>query len=115
MKKLLAILSIGVTLLVITSSCNKIQYDLFGNISGTVIDEDNGEPINKVTVTLSPSGLNTYTGNDGHFAFNNVEAQQYTITVQKPDDYEANRKTIEVISGETLNVSITMKKRQINN
>ncbi len=110
-KRLFTILSVCVVLMTFTCACNKIQYDLFGNISGTVIDVDNGEPITQATVTLSPGGLNTYTGSDGHFAFNGIDAQQYTITVQKTD-YQANRKIIEVLTGETVNVSITMKKKK---
>ncbi|MBQ9864694.1 MAG: carboxypeptidase-like regulatory domain-containing protein [Bacteroidales bacterium] len=109
--KRIIILTLCAALLTLASSCNKIQYDLFGNISGTVIDVDTDEPIAGSTVTLSPGGLNTYTGSDGHFAFNEIDAQQYTITVQKTG-YQANRKTIEVLSGETINVSITMKNKQ---
>lgn len=111
MKRLFVILTLGVSLLALTCACNKIQYDLYGNLSGSVIDVDSGEPITQATVTLSPGGLNTYTGSDGHFAFNGIDAQQYTITVQKTD-YQANRKIIEVLTGETVNVSITMKKKQ---
>lgn len=110
MKKLLTVLIIGMVMLTMTSACNKITYDLFGNISGTVIDVDSHEPLDGVTVTLSPGGLNTYTGSDGLFEFKEIEAQQYTITVQKTG-YQANRKTLEALSGETINVSITMKKQ----
>ena len=62
-------------------------------ISGTVIDLDTGDPIQQATVTLSPSGRNTYTGYDGHFEFLDLDARQYTITVQKTG-YLTNRKTV---------------------
>lgn len=110
MKKILSILMVATALLLLATACTKTQYELFGNISGTVIDVDNGEPIAQVTVTLSPGGRNTYTGTDGHFDFNEVDAQQYTVTVQK-SGYEANRKTVEALAGETVNISITMKKQ----
>lgn len=93
----------------LTTSCGHTEYDLYSTITGTVIDVDDGEPIAQATVTLSPGGINTYTGSDGHFDFNDIDAQQYTITVQKTG-YQANRKTIEAPSGETINVSLTMKK-----
>lgn len=109
MKKTLSALVLGLTLLAMATSCTKTQYDIYSNITGTVIDVDNGEPIGQATVTLSPSGLNTYTGSDGHFEFLEIEAQQYTVTVQKTG-YEANRKTITAPSGETVNISLTMKK-----
>lgn len=110
MKKILSILMVAAALLLLTTACTKTQYDLFGNISGTVIDVDTGEPVQQATVTLSPGGKNTYTGTDGHFDFNDVDAQQYTVTVQK-SGYEANRKTVEALAGETVNISITMKKQ----
>lgn len=111
MKKILATLVLALTLLGITTSCTQTQYDIFSNIAGTVVDVDSGDPIGQVTVTLSPGGLNTYTGSDGHFDFVDIDAQQYTITVQK-SGYESNRKTITAPAGETVNVSMTMKKNQ---
>lgn len=110
MKRIVKTATLCAALLLLASACTKTQYDLFGNISGTVVDYDNGEPIAQATVTLSPGGLNTYTGNDGHFDFKEIEAQQYTITVQKTG-YQANRKIVEVPCGETVNTSITMKKQ----
>ncbi len=110
MKKILATLVLGLMLLGMATSCTKTQYDLFANISGTVVDYDDGEPIAQALVTLSPGGLNTYTGDDGHFDFTELEAQQYTLTVQKTG-YQANRKTVEAPSGETVTISITMKKQ----
>ena len=59
MKRLFVIITIGVSLMAFTCACNKIQYDLYGNLSGSVIDVDSGEPITQATVTLSPGGLNT--------------------------------------------------------
>ena len=109
MKKILATLVLGLALLGMATSCTPTQYDIYSNIAGTVIDVDNGEPIAQATVTLSPGGLNTYTGSDGHFDFTEIESQQYTLTVQKTG-YESNRKTITAPAGETVNISLTMKK-----
>ncbi|MCR5191937.1 MAG: carboxypeptidase-like regulatory domain-containing protein [Bacteroidales bacterium] len=111
MKKIFATLIVCFALFTITTSCTKTEYDIYSNISGTVIDVDNGEPIAHATVTLSPSGINTYTGSDGQFDFTEIDAQQYTITVQKTG-YETNRKTITAPAGETVKVSMTMKKTE---
>lgn len=92
------------------TACKPESYDTYGNIVGTVIDVDSGEPVQQVTVTLTPTGKNTYTGTDGMFDFPELEAQQYTVTVQK-SDYEGNRKIVNVVAGETTNVSLTMKKK----
>lgn len=110
MKKILAILVLGIALLGLASSCTKTQYDLFGTISGTVIDVDTGEPVQQATVTLSPTSKNTYTGMDGQFEFTELEAQQYTLTVQKTG-YQANRKIVNVTPSEVTIVSLVMKKQ----
>lgn len=102
-------MSMCVALILLANACTKTQYDLFGNISGTVIDVDTGEPIQQATVTLSPTSKNTYTGMDGQFEFHELDAQQYTVTVQKTG-YWANRKIVNVNAGETTNVALVMQK-----
>ena len=98
-------------LLCFTTSCSDglVDYDTFCTISGTVIDLDTGDPIQQATVTISPSGMNTYTGYDGTFEFLDLDARQYTVTVQKTG-YITNRKTVTTIAGGTVNVSLTMQK-----
>lgn len=112
MKKIISTLALAALLLCVATSCNKEKYDnLTATITGTVIDMDSGEPIGNAQMTLSPGGLNSYTGNDGFFQFNDVEAQQYTLQAQK-SGYQANRKTINAKAGETVNVSMTLQKEQ---
>ncbi|MBQ7735940.1 MAG: carboxypeptidase-like regulatory domain-containing protein [Bacteroidales bacterium] len=92
------------------TACKPESYDTFGNISGTVIDMDSKEAIEGALVTLSPTGKNSFTGVDGYFELKELEAGQYTLTVQK-SDYESNRKIVNVVAGETTNESLTMKKK----
>ena len=66
--------------------------------------------LKQATVTLTPTAKNTYTGRDGQFEFLELEAQQYTLTVQN-DGYVTNRKLVNVIGGETINVSLVMEKK----
>ena len=103
----------SVALLMLASACTQTEYDLFGTISGTAIDVDSGEPVQQATVTLSPTSKNTYTGMDGQFEYTNLEAQQYTVTVQKTG-YQSNRKIVNVNAGETTNVSLVMKRESEN-
>lgn len=110
MKKTIISLLVCTTLLFFSSACTKTEYDLFGNISGTVVDKNTGEPIGQVAVTLKPSARNTYTGSDGYFDFNEIEADRYEVWVQKTG-YRANNIKVEVPSGETVKVSITMEKQ----
>lgn len=96
--------------LFLLSSCDPIEYDIFGGIDGKVVDVVTNLPIENVSVQLSPGGSNVVTSNDGVFKFSELDPKQYTITVQK-NGYETNLKMVNVMSSEISNVSITMKKR----
>ena len=91
-------------------SCNPIEYDMFGTIEGTVLDYDTNQPLEYVSVQLSPGGKNMTTSSDGKFIFEELDANQYSLTVQK-NGYETNMKTVKVIASETSSVTITMKKK----
>lgn len=114
MKKTLATFSLGVALLLFANACTKTEYELTGNIAGTVIEigDDNvaGDPIQGVTVTINPNSKNTYTGSDGSFEFKDLEATNYKVSVQK-SGYKTNFKDISVNAGETTKISLTMEKR----
>lgn len=107
MKKLLYLASL--ILVISFVSCDPIEYNMFGNIEGTVLDYDTNEPLEYVSVQLSPGGKNCSTSADGSFTFSDLDAKQYTITVQK-SGYETNMKTANVLASETTSVMITMKK-----
>lgn len=100
-------------LLCFATACSDdfVDYNVLGSISGTVIDVDTHDPVQSATVTLSPSGYNTYTGDDGRFDFIDLDARQYTVTVQKAG-YITNRKTVTIIAGGNVNISLTLKKNQ---
>lgn len=92
----------------IFGACEKENYNLYTTITGTVVHVDNGEPLAGVSVTLSPTGKSYVTGSDGMFEFADLDAQQYTVTVQK-SGYVSNRKIVTGVAGETVNVTITME------
>lgn len=89
-------------------SCSGSEdYDLFASLYGKVTDVKSGEPIVNASVMLIPSGISLQTGNNGLFSFDNLDAQQYTILVQK-DGYQTNRKTVTAISGENVEINIQL-------
>jgi len=88
-------------------SCSKDEYDSFGTLYGVVTDTSTGNPLDNVTVTLSPGGVTKLTGSDGLFEYSNLTPQQYTITVQK-SGYETNRKNVSAVVGEKVQANITM-------
>jgi hypothetical protein len=92
-------------------SCDPITYDTFGTISGTVVEMSTGDVIKGALVTLSPTGKNTYTGSDGFFELQDLEAQQYTLTVQATG-YTTNRKTVTVVAGAVERVNITLERQE---
>lgn len=104
MKKILAFV-----FLLSLISCNPIEYDIFGTIEGTVVDSETFEPIGYVSVDLSPGSKNVITSDDGKFVFDDLDAQQYSLSVHK-NGYESNIRTVKVLSGETSEVMITIKK-----
>jgi hypothetical protein len=93
------------------SVCRDLQLspEVFGAISGTVVDLDTGEPIEGAWVTLSPSGMNVRTGDDGRFEFLDLDARQYTVTVQKTG-YVTNRKTVTTVAGGVVDINLTLQK-----
>ena len=106
MKKIKYILSIVVAITYI--SCSSSEYDFFTSIHGTVIDETTTVRVEGVLVSLSPGGLSKTTDAAGYFEFTDLESGQYTITVQK-NGYQANRKTVNTVAGETSEISVTIK------
>ncbi len=75
-----------------------------------MLDIDDNKAIENVYVTLSPSNKNAMTDSDGKFIYEELDAKQYSVTVQK-NVYETNVKTVNVIASETSLVTITMKKK----
>lgn len=93
-------------------SCTNTDYEIYSSVYGIVADNETGEPIFNASVVLSPTNITKHTGADGAYRFDDLDAQQYTITFQKAG-YQPNRKLVNAISGEELEVNIHLKK--INN
>lgn len=89
-------------------ACSKDDdYEVYATLRGTVTDYATGAPLANASVVLSPSGLTQQTGEDGSFLFEELDAEQYTVTVQK-NGYQANRKTITAVSGEEMEINIQL-------
>lgn len=111
MKKAILILA-GILSLAFVSSCNtEYDYDIYATITGKVLDADTMQPLDNVNVYLTPTSNNYMTLSDGYFEFAELDAAQYTITVQK-SGYSTNRKSVNALAGETTDVTITMSKLQ---
>lgn len=90
-------------------SCKKESYDIYTSIDGFVYDEANNEPLNGVTVTITPGGKSMVTGSDGYFEFTSLDPQQYSMSAQKTG-YMSNRRTVTGVAGEAVHVTFTLTK-----
>lgn len=88
---------------------NQSERDTAATINGVVIDFEDQQPISGAYVNITPSGKSANTDSAGYFQFTNLDALQYTISVQKAG-YTKNRKMVSAIAGETVNISISMQK-----
>lgn len=101
----------AVALLFVVSSCSKTEYDVYSTLYGTISDSGTGEPVEAATVTLSPGGRTAVSGVDGRYEFEDLDIMQYTVMAQK-EGYRTNRKTVTVISGESVRADIPLIKNE---
>ena len=109
MKRVTILLSIAFMLL--TTGCTKEERNLFATLHGVVSDHETGEPIANANIVLSPGGKTKTSGTDGRYEFNDLDPQQYTITVQKTG-YQTNRKSVTAVIGEAAEANIPLTKNQ---
>lgn len=110
MKKMKLSLFLGMMLLCIglcTGCSDEDDFEIYAVLYGVVTDYESGEPIENATITLSPTSFTQTTELSGRYRFEKLDAQQYTITVQKTG-YKPNRKTVTAISGEEMEVNIPL-------
>lgn len=103
-------MTLFLSLALLTIGCSNSQHDVFSTIYGTVTDASSGQPVEGVSVQLSPGGDTQTTKADGYFEFEDITSTQYTITVHKAG-YMTNRKSITAIMGEKNQVNITITKQ----
>ena len=93
----------------IFSSCSSgDDFEIYSSIEGRVTDFTTGQALDNASVTLSPSSLTKQTDSDGRYIFSNIDARQYTLSVQKAG-YQSNRKSVTALSGETIVVDIQLQ------
>ena len=79
-RNILIVLSI-----IFLSSCKEdtIQPELYGSISGVVMDQDAVSAIEGASITTAPPSSAILTGKDGKFSIEDIPVGNYTITAQK--------------------------------
>jgi len=99
-KNILCIVFLTILLFFLVS-CKEdtIQPEMFGNISGLVLDADDSSPIAGASVTTSPPTNALVTDDSGKFEYSNITAGNYTITLSK-NEYVKNTVSVQVKDGE---------------
>ena len=107
---------ITILCILLFSSCKEdtIPPELFGNISGIVLDADDNLPITGASVTTSPPTNAIVTDNSGKFEYLNIAVGNYTITVSK-NTYVKNTVSVQVNDGETTAPIILLIKSTSSN
>lgn len=102
MKKFQFIFAAFVALCVCICACSsdESEFDESGAIAGTISDKTTGEPVATVNIVLTPGGLSTVTGSDGSFAFNDLEPNDYVLSISK-EGYLDGTSTVRVGHGQT--------------
>ena len=103
----LSFIGLCLFLIFIATSCSKDEVTLTGEIYGRITNGFNGEPLNGVSVTITPGGRSTFTGNDGTFSFVECEPGQYNLQAQKTG-FQTNYKQISVVAGESTFGDMTL-------
>lgn len=105
-----------VTASVLLVSCQEdgITPDLFGSISGTVLDGETNVPISSANVTTSPPTNSIVTDASGKFTMGDVPIGNYSIIVQK-SGYGKNTVTIAVKEDQTTNAIVFLERTSVVN
>lgn len=91
-------------------ACNEPEESWFVGIKGKVYDSVTMEVLSGAAVSLSPSGKSQVTDAEGSFFFEELDPQQYTITVQK-SGYKSDTKTVNAVYSEDVELIFTLEKK----
>lgn len=94
-------------LLVVFAACSPDPVDTTGSISGTIRDALDNSVLQGASVTLSPSGRTTVTGNDGRYQFSDIEMGDYTVSASKAD-YVSDSKPATVQVGQNTQLDFVL-------
>lgn len=108
MKKLILSIVSCLGLSMILPGCSPVtDYEIYGSIKGTVVDYDTGMAIAGANIMIVPGNQTVMSDVNGSFEFLDLDSGQYTLSIQK-SGYQANRKIVDVITGETVNTAISL-------
>ncbi len=102
--KIIAILAL---IVFVESSCEeeKVDFDRYGSLSGTVVDGESYLPLKGVLVSTNPASSSVITSDDGTFEFSKVLTGEVTITARK-NDYLTQNVLVSVYEDEQTSLNM---------
>lgn len=99
--------------IIITFLVSTLSFAQNNLITGSVNDsETNNEPLIHAKVSIKEIGTETVTNEEGVYAFNNIEAGEYTLTFSFIG-YETIEKPIIIRSGNVLNETVSLSAKSL--
>lgn len=85
-----------------------VEPERFGDIQGTVVDFETGQPIPRAGITTSPATDALTAGDDGVFSVGDVLTGTYTITATR-NGYKPNTVTVSVREGRVAQATLFLR------
>lgn len=99
--------------IIITFLVSTLSFAQNNLITGSVNDsETNNEPLIHAKVSIKEIGTETVTNEEGVYAFNNIEAGEYTL-IFSFIGYETIEKSIIIRSGNVLNETVSLSAKSL--
>jgi hypothetical protein len=106
-------IAIGMALLCLPSCAGDDPINVTGNIEGTVTDYESTQAISGVMVDIVANANTTFakqsrqTGNDGKFAFKDLEAGSYKLSFSR-SGYLENNQDVNILAGQTVSSDVRL-------
>ncbi|MGY8916565.1 MAG: carboxypeptidase regulatory-like domain-containing protein, partial [Flavobacteriales bacterium] len=102
--------------LVALYSCTEDTLDVErkGTITGTVIDDETGSPLDSVKITTNPGSTTTTTNAKGEFELRDILIDDYSVQAEK-ETYSTGFEAISVTEGDISVVAFELKKSSTTN
>ena len=110
----LIVLSVLLSLLLNACDEDNFEPELFGSISGIVLDAETSAPIEGASITTGPPTNAIVSGSEGMFKLENITIDEYTITAKKTG-YKTGSVNISVREDETANATLLLEKNSTVN
>ncbi len=91
------------------SSCVSTEIILYGQLNGTVTDNENNDPIQNALVELSPGDQSVLTDSSGYYQIRNIDPVSHTARASA-NDYFADEEYVIVMEAETKSLDFSLER-----